>query len=95
MVEILTALYITCMQLTVPNPHTIHNLPEEQCVVIYSYAMDKCYMGMQGMAQMCEAQGEPLCSQESFDKIIDLNTVCRGDDDDYVQEGFPVRGVDI
>lgn len=95
MVEILTALYITCVNYTIPNPHTLLNLPEEQCVVLYSYTMDKCYMGMQGMAQMCEDQGEPACSQESFDKIVDLNQVCRGDGDDIVQEGFPIRGVDI
>jgi hypothetical protein len=94
MLEILFTLYITCYKMTIPNPHTVRNLTEEQCVLIHSYTADKCYANMQGMAEMCEVT-EPNCSKESFDKIIDLDTVCPGDSDDYIQEGFPVRGVDI
>ena len=89
MLEILVALYITCVNTTIPNPHTIHNLPEEQCAVLYSYASEKCYLNMQGMAEMCEVS-EPLCSKDSFDKIVDLNIMCRSDGDDYIQEGITI-----
>lgn len=79
MLNILTILYLQCVNVTIPNPFTIHNLPTEQCIVLYSYASDKCYLNMQGMAEMCEVE-ETMCSRDSFDKIIDLNEVCRGEE---------------
>jgi len=72
--EFLLASYVFCINLTIPNPYTVYNLPEEQCMAIYEYAQNKCYPNPWEML-LCEQESEDC----DFDKIVKFEEVCNNE----------------
>tara|TARA_R100001086_G_scaffold242322_1_gene169927 strand:- start:1157 stop:1357 length:201 start_codon:yes stop_codon:yes gene_type:complete len=66
MEQLAYALFIMCVAETIPNPHTIDNLTEEQEGLIRAYTVEKCNSRVNYFIGGAES---PMCT--------DWNTECK------------------